>query len=93
MGRSLVSQSSLPAPKPAANLLVLNSSGPNWVEVRTLSRQRVYEGMLNGEKTLPLGQGLQVLAGRPDLLTVRQGAAPPKVLGRINELVWISFKP
>jgi len=49
--------------------------------------------MLKGEKTLPLGQGLQVLAGRPDLLTVRQGAGPPKVLGRINELVWISFKP
>jgi hypothetical protein len=81
------------AAKPAPNLLVLNSLGPNWVEVRTLSRQRVFEGMLKGEKTLPLGQGLQVLAGRPDLLTVRQGAGPPKVLGRINELVWISFKP
>jgi len=80
-------------PKPAPSLLVLNSSGPNWVEVRTLSRQRVYEGMLKGEKMLPLGQGLQVLAGRPDLLTVRQGAGRPKVLGRIDELVWISFRP
>ena len=79
--------------KPAPNLLVLNSSGPNWVEVRTLSRQRVYEGMLKGEKTFPLGQGLQVLAGRPDLLTVRQGAGPPKQLGRIDQLSWFCFRP
>ncbi len=86
-----------PAPsaavKPGPNLLVLNSSAPNWVEVRTLAGQRVYEGLLNGEKTLPLGQGLQVLAGRPDLLTVQQGAGRPKRLGRINELAWISFRP
>jgi hypothetical protein len=80
-------------PKPAPNLLVLNSSGPNWVQVRTLNRQPVYEGMLKGEKTLPLGQGLQVLAGRPDLLTVRQGTGESKLLGRIDQLVWFSFKP
>ena len=80
-------------PKPPPNQLVLSSSGPNWVTVRTLGRQPVYEGMLKGEKTLPLGQGLEVLAGRPDLLTVRQGAGKPRVLGRISELTWFRFKP
>ncbi|MCT0214624.1 MULTISPECIES: hypothetical protein [unclassified Synechococcus] len=82
-----------PSAQPAANLLVLNSSGPNWVQVRTLNRQPVYEGMLKGQKTLSLGQGLQVLAGRPDLLTVRQGSARPKQLGRIDQLSWFSFRP
>jgi hypothetical protein len=46
-----------------------------------------------GQRTIPLGKGLSLLAGRPDLLTVQRQGKPPKRLGGIDDLHWFRFSP
>ena len=38
---------------------------------------------------LPLGRGVKVLAGRPDLVRVSVAGQRPKVLGRIDQIAWV----
>ena len=89
-----------PTPKPAAKpapaptSLTLSSAQPSWIEVRSLAGNRqLFEGDLKGRRVFPLGQGLRVLAGRPDLVLASLGTAPAKPLGPIDQINWISFKP
>jgi hypothetical protein len=46
---------------------------------------------LEGERRFPLGSGLQVLAGRPDLVLAQLGSGPAKPLGRIDQVRWQRF--
>ena len=71
--------------------LRLQSSGPSWVEVRSLEGQTLYAAILQGQVQLPLGRGVKVLAGRPDLVRVSVAGERPKVLGRINRIEWVVF--
>lgn len=82
------------APQPAATaVLELQADQPSWLEVRSNTGQKMFVGELQGSKRFALGSGLQVLAGRPDLVTVRLGDMPPRPLGRIEDVDWHRFAP
>lgn len=80
-------------PLPGAGVPVgqlrLQSSGPSWVEVRSLEGETLYGAILQGQVLLPLGRGVKVLAGRPDLVRVAVAGERPKVLGRIDQIAWV----
>ena len=85
-----------PAPaKPAAmpTTLRLTTAEASWLEVRTNTSKQLFEGNLKGTRVFPLGTGLRVLAGRPDLVRASLGNTPGKTLGRIDQLSWVEFKP
>ncbi|MBM5806109.1 MAG: DUF4115 domain-containing protein [Cyanobacteria bacterium M_surface_10_m2_179] len=85
-------------PKPAAAAAVpatslkLSSKQASWLEVRNGSGKQLFEGNFKGERSFPLQGGLQVLAGRPDLVQVSFGAQPARPLGPIDQIRWVSFK-
>ena len=79
------------AAKPGPALLVLRSQEPSWLEVRDSRDATLFEGTLQGEKSFPLGQGLRVMAGRPDLVRAELAGQEPRVLGPINQVIWRSF--
>lgn len=83
------------AAKPAAPAgpahLVLRSKEPSWLEVRDSQGATLFEGTLQGEKRFPLGQGLRVMAGRPDLVRAEVDGQEPRMLGPINQVIWHSF--
>jgi len=85
------------APLPVAGVpggqLRLQSSGPSWVEVRSFEGQTLYGAILQGQVLLPLGRGVKVLAGRPDLVRVSVAGQQPKVLGRIDRIGWVLIPP
>jgi hypothetical protein len=59
------------------------------VEVRSLEGETLYAAILQGQVLLPLGRGVKVLAGRPDLVRVSVADQRPKVLGRIDQIAWV----
>jgi len=71
--------------------LVLRSQEPSWLEVRNSQGATLFRGTLQGEKSFPLGQGLQVMAGRPDLVRAEVAGQQPGVLGPIDQVIWRSF--
>jgi cytoskeletal protein RodZ len=73
--------------------LVLRSAEPSWLAVRSVDGTTLFEGTVQGERSFPLGPGLEVRAGRPDLVTARVGAGPARVLGPIEQIRWWSFRP
>jgi hypothetical protein len=60
--------------------------------VRNGSGEQLFEGTFKGQRSFPLQGGLQVLAGRPDLVQVSFGAQPARPLGPIDQIRWVSFK-
>jgi hypothetical protein len=60
--------------------------------VQTVGGQSLFRGNFSGERSFPMGQGLRVLSGRPDLVSVRLGNAKPQRLGPIEQVIWRSFK-
>lgn len=84
-----------PAVKPLApTSLTLSSPQPSWIEVRSLvGNKQLFEGNLSGRRVFPLGQGLRVLAGRPDLVQASLGTGAPKPLGPIDQINWLTFRP
>ena len=80
------------APGPAPDQLLLESRQPSWLEVRTADGETLFRGTFTGEKRFPLGGGLRVLAGRPDLVTATAGTLAPQTLGRIDQVVWRTFR-
>ncbi len=78
---------------PTAAQLVLRSKEDSWLEVRDSSGRTLFEGTLKGNKTFPLGQGLAVMAGRPDLVIVELAGQPERPLGTIDQLKWHGFAP
>jgi hypothetical protein len=72
--------------------VTFTSAGVSWLAVRDASGRNLFEGQFKGERRFPLGQGLRVMAGRPDLVTVRMDQVPPRKLGRIDQLQWVTIK-
>ena len=72
--------------------LQLTSSQPSWLEIKTKTGTILFRGTFTGERSFPLGQGLEVLAGRPDLVRsqIVGGAAQP--MGAIDQVRWRSFR-
>lgn len=75
----------------APNQLQLNTSEPSWLEVKTKTGTILFRGTFKGERRFPLGQGLEVLAGRPDLVRAQLGGGAEQPLGRIDQVRWRSF--
>ncbi|MEB3207987.1 MAG: helix-turn-helix domain-containing protein [Synechococcus sp.] len=71
--------------------LVLRSQEPSWLEVKAESGKVLFRGTFRGERRFPLGGGLQVLAGRPDLVQAQLGTAASRVLGPIDQVRWQRF--
>jgi cytoskeletal protein RodZ len=104
-----VAQAPAPSPPPAAvpaaagaaaalapdrsGDLLLSSAEASWIEVRDQGGKTLFQGTLLGEQRFPLGQGLQVMAGRPDLVRAKLGGQPERVLGPISAVQWRSFGP
>ena len=63
-----------------------------WLDVLDAKGNRLFVGELKGERRFPLGAGLKVMAGRPDLVTVQVAGASPRVLGRIEQVTWLPIK-
>ena len=82
-------------PKPQPKTLELSLSEPVWMSVRELVGQKqLFEGLMQpGPHSFPLGTGVQVLAGRPDLVMAHIGDQPAKALGSIETIQWVTFKP
>ena len=76
-------------PVPAGQALLL-ATQPSWLEVRSAGNQVLFKGTFKGERRFPLGQGLKLLAGRPDLVKMRLGSGPAKALGTIDQIRWIN---
>jgi cytoskeletal protein RodZ len=71
--------------------LTITASQTSWLTVRTSKGQPLYEGMFKGSRQFPIGTGLQLRAGRPDLVKASLGSGPGKPIGRIDEIRWVSF--
>ena len=81
-----------PTPTPAAqSKLRLRSSEPSWIQVRQIDGKVIFEGTLKGEQTFPLGQGLEVLAGRPYAVLAAIGDGTGRPLGPVDDLSWHRF--
>lgn len=94
LGTSPKQKQALPAgaaSQAAPETLVLQSNQPSWLEVRNASGVTLFRGTFTGEKRFPMGQGLKVLAGRPDLVSATAGGQGPRSLGRIDQVAWRTF--
>jgi len=85
------------APQPAVQApiaLLISSRQRSWLTVRPLAGGKpLYRGSFVGERRFPLGEGLLLRAGRPDLVMVSQGDAAPRPLGKVSDIRWIAFRP
>lgn len=85
-----------PAPSgsgPVAGTLLLRASEPSWLEVRTPSGEPLHYGLLEGQQRFANSAGLEVRAGRPDLITVTSADGTTRTLGRIEDLRWWLIQP
>lgn len=101
-GRTATSSapSTSPTPAPSASptsvntdTLSLQAKEPSWIEVRDADGRTVFEGTLSGEKSFPLGRGLEVIAGRPYAVSAAVGPAPATPLGGVDDIRWKRFTP
>ena len=100
-GRQMPVATGLPPASAGSPVLVLDSRGPSWLEVTTGEPSTgepssgggrlLFRGTLEGQRRFPLAEGVRVLAGRPDLVTVRIGAGPAQPLGPIDQVRWRRF--
>ena len=100
--RTVTSGARTPSPTPAPSAspspaspdtLRLQAKEPSWIEVRDADGRTVFEGTLSGEKSFPLGRGLEVIAGRPYAVSGAVGAAPATPLGGVDDIRWKRFTP
>ena len=73
--------------------LQIRSSSETWLDVRNLRGASLYAGMFSGERRFPIGQGVRLNAGKPELVTIRVGDGPERGLGHPGWWVWHSFGP
>ena len=83
-----------PAPVPQELSVAISNDEEVWLTVKQLNNQKIlFQGLFQGSRDFPLGDGLEVRAGRPDLVLVGLGDQPPKLLGTIEIIKWVTFKP
>ena len=76
---------------PAAGVITLKAAQPSWLEVRAAGQAApLFRGRFRGERQFPIGAGLRLRAGRPDLVLMAQGSAPAKPLGTISQIRWVT---
>lgn len=79
----------------SANLRLEARGGESWVLVERVEGGTVYDTILEPgqSKVLPLGSGLKIRSGRPDLLYVGVGSQRSEPLGDVSDLDWSEFRP
>jgi hypothetical protein len=79
----------------SATLRMQARGGESWVLVERVEGGTVYDAILEPgqSKVLPLGSGLKIRSGRPDLLYVGVGSQRSEPLGDVNDLYWSEFRP
>ncbi|MFO7629094.1 MAG: helix-turn-helix transcriptional regulator [Prochlorococcaceae cyanobacterium] len=79
----------------AASELVLSApNGASWLAVETIEGESLFKGNFEGRRSFPIGRGLRVLAGRPDLVLVQPpGAAAAEPMGSIEDVRQRSYEP
>lgn len=83
------------SPPIPARLRLQARGGQSWVLVERLVGGKVLDTLLEpGQiKVLPLGAGLRIRSGRPDLLYLSVGTARPEPLGTVSDLDWVEIRP
>jgi hypothetical protein len=71
-----------------AGTLRLESREPSWLEVETSDGTSLYFGLLQGEQSFPVGKGLRIRAGRPDLIEIHWPGGSQQRLGSVDDLDW-----
>ena len=80
---------------PRRSAFAWRPGGQSWLQVERRGGGIVYDAILESgqNKSLPLGSGLKIRSGRPDLLYVAVGMLPDVRLGAVNDLDWFEFRP
>lgn len=83
---------------PAASsgrLTLQASGGESWVLVEDFNGGKMYDAILEAGQShvLPIGGGIRLRSGRPDLLMVGVEDQPAKPLGRVSDLDWVEIRP
>lgn len=83
------------SPAEEATALRLRFNGECWIEAQTLDGETILATTFQqGDvRSLPLGQGLRLLAGRPDLVQVAVGDDEFRTLGTIDRIDWVVISP
>lgn len=76
----------------SAASLRIKASQPVWVEVEAMDGRSLLYSLFRGERSFPLGQGLRIRSGRPDLIRVQRNGAKARTLGGVNDLGWHTFR-
>jgi transcriptional regulator with XRE-family HTH domain len=80
------------APAAAAEILIRAKDGePSWISLRDGQGTLVFEGLLEGSRTIAAGDGIELLAGRPDLVSVGPSEEELRPLGSISEVRWVAL--
>lgn len=81
--------------RPVSSLKLLSRGGQSWVLIENLSGGKVLDVVLNdGDmKDVPIGDGLRIRSGRPDLLYLGIGSQSLQRLGGVNDLDWTEIRP
>ncbi|QEY30958.1 helix-turn-helix domain-containing protein [Synechococcus sp. RSCCF101] len=64
---------------------------PSWLAIRSGDGTLLFEGTFSEERELPADAGVEVYAGRPDLVAVGRGSGPMQPLGSIESVRWLSL--
>lgn len=71
-----------------AGTVRLDSREPSWLEVEARDGTSLYFGLLEGNQSFPVGEGLRVRAGRPDLIRISWPGGSERVMGSVEDLNW-----
>lgn len=78
----------------ASELVLSAPNGASWLAVDTIEGQSLFRGNFEGRRSFPIGRGLRVLAGRPDLVLVQPpGAASAQPMGTIEDVRERRYEP
>ena len=71
-----------------APTLTIRTSEPSWIALRNQNGELLFEGMVDKEKTIAASEGLEIYAGRPDLVSVNGAGQHQQPLGPIDQIRW-----
>ena len=77
-----------PSPAAADTTITIVTIKPSWIALRNKQGEMLFEGMIDQEKTVDASNGLEIYAGRPDLVSVKRDGAAAGPLGAIDQVRW-----
>ncbi|MGC6483112.1 MAG: helix-turn-helix domain-containing protein [Synechococcus sp.] len=77
-----------PTSSGAPQTVTILTSKPSWIALRNQNGELLFEGLVTQEKTVSTHEGLEIYAGRPDLVSVTRDGQQQRPLGAIDQLRW-----